>query len=1231
MQKIFSLDLGVASIGWAVMLQHPENEELNEILDCGVRIVPLDSKTEKDEYTKGGNVGTNVARRMARGARRNLQRFRLRRYLLYRALTRLDMMPDQRLLTALTPRELFGLRDKALREPLTLPELGRVLLHLNLRRGYKSNQRDKGNEEKEKKADSYLGQIEARERELDDKGQTIGQRFAIGLRNDPHYRVRQQIFNRDTYAEEFDAIWAAQMPHHPNVLTEANRRWLRDKIIFRQRPLKSAKHLVGECALEWNYALDKSTHQPIVLPNGLFKKVSPKCAPKSSPLNQVCKVWESIHNLRVYDERGVERPITLEEKRQIFNVLQQEERALTATRLLKDILKISPKAFTVDALIKEKGLESNRTRAKLLSVFQKTGIQCRDLLEFSPVIEEVEWDNPESGERIKRLQLRGDFDQQPLYQLWHLIYATQEEKDLVRLLQERYDFTLEQAKALAEIDFTSAGYASKSHRAMRRLLPHLENGLDYTNACKAAGYNHSNSLTKAENQARILSSQLHLNTVLPKNSLRNPVVEKILSQMINLVNALLIAYGQPDEIRIELARELRQSAKERQRTDRNNRDKEKENKRIRQLIADDLGIQAESVTRGQIDKWKLGEETDWLSLYTGKKVERKAFLTGELVDVEHIIPKVRRFDDSYANKTFCERKLNQDKDKWTAHDFMKAQPVEGLQSYDDYLKTIKSLLDAGKISKTKYRNLMLTAEDIANDKDQFLARQLKETQYITKKAREILLEVCHSVLTTTGGITDFLRHQWGWDEVIQDLRLPQFREMGKTKFVPIHKGTQQKEVIDDWDKRKDHRHHALDAIVVGCTRRAHIKRINDLNQTLEGQYGQQRQHEMRQQGRARFLSGPAPFAYNQVSEAIENVLVSFKQSQKLASPTRNRKGSKNGDQMTLTPRGAFHKETIYGRIKRYAEKRTPLNARFQAAWVEKIAHQHERELVAARLAAFDNDPKRAFKDLEKNPILYGKHQHRQLTSVTLWEDWYVAREAISTALTGNKIGYIVDGAAKKAVSSRFEAAGADAKKAFDKLGENPVAAHQVIRRVRILNPAERMIALPRGYAKSEGNHHIAIYRDADGKKHEHVVTFWDAFQRVAWGLPAVIEDVHAAYAHVEQLGEKVPDTLYLPDSPDWTFVVSLAINDMFVFDLDPAEIDFKNPKNRKKVSERLFKVRKLSSGNFWFLHHTETEILEDNTSKKYGRARFASMASLTGSVKVKISHLGQIVAIASPV
>jgi CRISPR-associated endonuclease Csn1 len=1224
MLKVLGIDLGVASIGWAVVTLDTENQANNNIIDCGVRIVPLDSK-ETSEFQKGGNVPTNVARRGARGMRRNIQRFKLRRYALYKALDALGMLPDDVLMTKMNPQELYTLRARGIQEQLSLQELGRVLVHLNLRRGFKSNRKA----ETDKQESAYKEAIKSREQLIRESNQTVGQYFVKGLLEEKHYRIRQQIFSRASYMEEFDKIWAIQASFYPQVLNDKNKRWIRDKIIFNQRPLKSAKHLVGTCAIEWNYALDKSTKAPIILANGMQKIVKPKCAPNSSPLAQACKVWESIHNLRVYDAEGIDVQVSNEVKNQLFYILQHSPKGLTSKKILKDVMKLSPASYSTDKLTEEKGLEGNRTTGRLLEVFKKLNIERRDLLEFNPQVEAVTWQVPETGEEITRLQLKNTFDQEPLYKFWHLLYATEEEADLSRLLQQRYGFTEEQARELAKIDFTSAGYARKSHRAMRRLLPHLQDGKDYAAACKAAGYNHSNSLNKAENEARNLLQSIDLNTILPKNSLRNPVVEKVLSQMIHIVNNVLEVYGRPDEIVIELARELKQHAKAREETSRNNRKNEKLNEEYRGTIAELLGIDKLAVTKKQIEKWKIGLETGWVSVYTGKQIDCASFLNGDNIDVEHIIPRTMRFDDSFSNKTICETFINQQKGNLTANDFIKRQPVAGLQSYESYRKMLKSLLDkkdGAGISQAKYERLLMSADDVVKDSE-FLQRQLKDTQYIAKKAREILFDVSHTVRSSAGMITSLLRHEWGWDDAIHDTRVEQFGKI-EGYLKKVTRNGREKVRIADWDKRKDHRHHALDAITAACTTQAHIQRINNLHKGIDKRDLQDRYDEMKARindRRNNYLAGPRPFSKSFVQNALEHILVSYRQGIRVGTRSVNKKGTKKEEkQITLTPRGAFHNETIYGQIKRYAEDKTPLE-NLKMADLPKIAHPHQRELVEQRLAEYDGDIKKAFKNLAANPIIYGKYKDKQLKAVTLWEELFIARESISGITTSNKIKNIADSAIKKAVMARFEA-GDQKKDAFKDLTEKPIiVASKPVMRARIINRASDMIELPRGFAQSDGNHHVAIYRTPNGEKKEHVVRFWDAFSRKKIGLPVVIKDVAAAYDYISRTKDPIADDMRLPESPEWTFVTSLARNEMFVFGLDPEEFDFKDPKNRALVSKNLFRVRKLSASDYSFIHHLEPEILDDPDSKRLNRAKRLNLKSLVGIVKVRLNHIGQIV------
>jgi CRISPR-associated endonuclease Csn1 len=175
-----------------------------------------------------------------------------------------------------------------------------------------------------------------------------------------------------------------------------------------------------------------------------------------------------------------------------------------------------------------------------------------------------------TGEILKEeegLQLDATLEKEPLYQLWHTIYSIKDLEECKNALIKRFGFEEEIAEQLSKIDFNKQAFGNKSNKAMRKILPYLMQGFDYSQASSFAGYNHSNSLTKEQKTIIVTADKLEL---LQKNSLRQPVVEKILNQMINVVNAVIERFGKPDEIRVELARELKQSKDEREDADKQN-------------------------------------------------------------------------------------------------------------------------------------------------------------------------------------------------------------------------------------------------------------------------------------------------------------------------------------------------------------------------------------------------------------------------------------------------------------------------------------------------------------------------------------------------------------------------------------------------------------------------------------------------------------------------------------
>jgi len=126
---------------------------------------------------------------------------------------------------------------------------------------------------------------------------------------------------------------------------------------------------------------------------------------------------------------------------------------------------------------------------------------------------------------------------------------------------------------------------------------------------------------------------------------------------------------------------------------------------------------------------------------------------------------------------------------------------------------------------TKYKNLLKKASEIG---DGFINRDLRDTQYIAKKAKEILFQVTKNVLSTSGNITDRLREDWGLVNVMKELNMPKYQSLGLTE-VEERKDGNKVTVIKDWTKRNDHRHHAMDALTVAFTKPSYIQYLNHLN------------------------------------------------------------------------------------------------------------------------------------------------------------------------------------------------------------------------------------------------------------------------------------------------------------------------------------------------------------------------------------------------------------------
>ncbi|MFN8309592.1 MAG: type II CRISPR RNA-guided endonuclease Cas9 [Chitinophagales bacterium] len=1221
MKKILGIDLGVSSIGWAfITLQDPKYS----ILGMGSRIIPLDAD-EFGEFKTGMAASKSQQRTLRRSFRKGMDRYQLRKTYLREALTAAKMLPDADLFS-LSSIALYGLRERALSEKLTLKQIGRIFLHLNQKRGYKSSRKD---DAADKKVTDYEQAILERHHVIRNAGYTIGQYFYYELKKDPIYRIKEKVFPRIAYVEEFDAIWNVQQQYYPEILTEDFRKRVRDEIIFYQRPLKSQKGLVGFCEFE-------SERRYFYNDKGEKIPTGPKVAPRSTPLSQLCKIWESVNNITIKNKRGEKFEIGLDQKHQIISFLNENE--VLSEKVLFDILKIkATDGYYSDTLVRRKGIQGNITCSAIARIIGADSSYSK-WLQFEISSEERDVVDPNTAEMLRRKVIAADFEKQPLYQLWHCIYSIAEREELKKTLERKFGFKADIAEQLSKLDFTKPGYSNKSTAAIRNILPHLMLGAKYNDACTIAGYNHSDSITKEENNNRQLQDML---SHIKKNSLRQPVVEKILNQLVNLVNALLAdpRYGRPDEIRVELARELKQSRDERSDAFKRNTEQERRHKAIEKKLLELPEFRYKKVSRRDIERYKLWEEFGGRSPYDPVYQISLSALYSGAYDIEHIIPKSRLFDDSFSNKTICPRHLNSGeigKNQYTAFDFMKMRDPD---TFERYLNIIEEAFKRkeNRLSRVKREKLLMSLNDIPQD---FIARQLRQTQYISRKSIGLLKGICRNVYATSGSVTDFLRHEWGYDEILMNLQLPLYKEHGFTEEVIVQHAGQKhkKEVINGWTKRDDHRHHALDALVIACTTQGMIQRLNNLNQIAQHSEDVSRKADLKNKGGQnlrKYVAEIKPLSTAEVEKGLKQVLVSFKSGKKVATKGKRivkEHGRKKVVQTDIIiPRGALSEETVYGQIEVTSRKEVKLTSSFHET--EHIAKKKIREIIQKRLAEFGNDPSKAFKNLKQNPIWEDEEGAKTLTSVpvAVKEKQFVVKYKIE-AITEKDIPFIVDEGVKRAVASRLAQFKGNHKEAFKDLANNPVWLNEergiAIKSVRCFTGLGKLEALhcskngftypiskvsefpdskPIDYVKPGNNHHLSIFEDENGNLKDIMTSFWEAVERKRQGVPLIVKEHPEGYR----------------------FITSFQQNEMFIY--HPEGINKILGDNKAEfISKSLYRVQKISKTakgqiNIFFRHHLETAVGEDEIKKVTGKyLNIQSLDRLKCFTKVSISILGEI-------
>ena len=949
--------------------------------------------------------------------------------------------------------------------------------------------------------------------------------------------LQPELFTDQLFADSIRELYSKNEAQQRNLVARDFIHLFVEDIIFYQRPLRSQKTTIANCSLESRSYIDKDSHT---------RKEAPlKVCPKSNPYYQEFRVLQWLQNLKIYEidtDREVTHEFikTLEDKQQLFEFLMAQKE-IDCEELLKYFLNQTyPNA-------KEKALK--RELKKWKDTYRWNYVY--DIGEKSSKkypMNETRYELKRYLEKVANLP--DDFlSSEVEYLLWHLIYSVTDkvsyEKGLKKFAQKHHLDEDSFVESFKKFKPYPSEYGSFSEKAIRKLLPLMRFGSywDFNHIDKNTQKRIDNLITGVENEeirtilrekaekyqleketdfqdlplwlAQYIVYNRHaeasslekwtsvndLETYLnefKQHSLRNPIVEQVVTETLRVVRDIWQQYGQGqadffNEIHIELGRELKKTAKEREDLSKQNQKNEDTNLRIRALLAElgedstienvrpyslmqqellklyEEGVFSSSMeieddiekihkkatpSKAELQRYKLWLEQKYKSPYTGQIISLKRLFT-EDYEIEHIIPQSRYYDDSLSNKVICESVVNKApyKDRQLGLEFIKNQGGRIVKELSKENKTIKIFTEEQyrTFIKEHYSNnpaktKKLLLEDIP---EKMVARQMNDTRYISKYISEILSKIVRgderdegvnskNVILCTGNITSALKQDWGVKDVWNDLILPRFERMNaltqSTLFTTYNEKYQKylptvpMEYSNGFQKKRiDHRHHAMDAIIIACTTREHINYINNQHALEKGKDKKEKQEERdkvrerlcikkynnRSEGNYSWIfKKPWDTFTQEVRAALEGIVVSFKQNLRVINKATNyyERWVEENDRLikkmvkqegtNWAIRKPLHKETVSGKITLEREKvsggkiltatRKTIDSTFTEKVIEGITDTGIQKILLNYLK-FKKNPEIAFspeglEELNKDIALYNDGKpHKPIYKVRIFE------------------------------------------------------------------------------------------------------------------------------------------------------------------------------------------------------------------------------------------------------
>jgi len=976
---------------------------------------------------------------------------------------------------------------------------------------------NKDNEEKRSfrspKEDDW-GLVKIRtEQTINQSGKSVGSYIYYALLQNPNQKINGKLvrtIERKFYKQELKQIIKTQMEFHPELQNEelffqainelykhndAHKNNIKNRgfdylfledIIFYQRPLKSKISLISDCTLEYRtYAK-----------NGILEKQPIKCIAKSHPLFQEFRLWQFIQNLKIYKKEAVnDVDVTIE-------FLNSEEDYVKLFEVLNDKKDITQKQFLAIYKLKEdkhrwnfvedKTYPSNETRSQFLSKIAK--------------IEEMN---------------SSFFNTKNSEDLWHILYSVTDKIEIESAINKfatKHNLPEEFTKTFGNLPPYKNEYGAYSAKAIKKLLPLIRMGsywnennidpktLDRINKIIDAEYDeniktrvrekainltkiehfkglplwitsyivydkHSESsdLTKWNSPADI---DLFLKKDFKQHSLRNPIVEQIITETLRTVKDIWQHYGDGaanffDEIHIELGREMKNPAEKRKQMTNTISQNENTNLRIKAVLEElknggsdevrpyspsqqeilkiyEEGIYSNETNKEQLDtidkirknskpttaeiqRYKLWLNQGYISPYTGEIIKLSDLFSTKY-QIEHIFPQSRFFDDSLTNKVICESEINALKDNQTAMEFINKHKGEKVTLSGGKTGTI-FMPDIYKAhvgsfftkNKTKLKNLL--SEEIP---ESFIQRQMNDSRYISKVVKMYLSKIVReqqngeleqeatskNVISITGSITSQMKQDWGLNDVWNKIITPRFERLNtltnsndfgqwENKFGKrVFQTTVPDAIAKGFSKKRiDHRHHALDALVIACVNRTHINYLNNLN--AKDEKDKTIKHELRNKicfktkpdanGNYKWeFHKPWDNFTKKAEDELNQTIVSFKQNTRVVNKTVNKydsykdnNGNLNignsgkpekktikqtkGDNWAI--RKPLHAETVSGKVELKRIKQSHITIANAIDQVELIVDKEVKKQLKERIKLYPNNSDGLKKYLKAFPIM----------------------------------------------------------------------------------------------------------------------------------------------------------------------------------------------------------------------------------------------------------------------